>query len=211
MDQANGKEPPLRAIDDLPAHAPPSAAIPALPGPPDADILRAVAAGDFAHFDTFVDRYKVRLIRYLAHRTGDRDAAEDLAQDVLIRVLRGAFAGRSSVATWVFSIANRCAIDHARSRRRRRDPAGHPADEPASHALDPALLAMRQDSDRRVERLLAQLPPPQREVIALKVFGDLSFTEVATVLGRPVGTVKSQMRYGLQKLHELLSCENPSD
>jgi RNA polymerase sigma-70 factor (ECF subfamily) len=203
MDHVNGKEPPLRAIDDLPAHAPPSAAIPALPGPPDADILRAVTAGDFTHFDTFVDRYKVRLIRYLAHRTGDRDAAEDLAQEVLIRVLRGAYAGRSSVATWIFSIANRCAIDHARSRRR-RDPAGPPAEEPSSHALDPALLAMRQDSDRRVERLLAQLPPPQREVIALKVFGDLSFTDVAAVLGRPIGTVKSQMRYGLQKVQELL-------
>lgn len=209
MDHVNGKEPPLRAIDDLPG-PPPAAPPPAPPGPADADILTAVAAGDFAHFDTFVDRYKVRLVRYLAHRTGDRDAAEDLAQEVLIRVLRGAYAGRASVATWVFSIANRCAIDHARSRRR-RDPSGQPAAEPSSHALDPALLAMRQDSDRHVERLLAQLPPPQREVIALKVFGDLSFTEVATVLGRPIGTVKSQMRYGLQTLQELLSHETSSD
>jgi RNA polymerase sigma-70 factor (ECF subfamily) len=206
MHHSHGKEPPLRAIDDIPAPpAPPTSS-----DVPDADILRAVAAGDFAHFDTFVDRYKARLVRYLAHRTGDRDAAEDLAQDVLIRVLRGAFAGRSSVATWVFSIANRCAIDHARARRRRRDPAGQPAaEEPASSALDPALLAIRNDSDRRVDRLLAQLPPPQREVIALKVFGDLSFTEVATVLGRPIGTVKSQMRYGLQKVHELLGGAPP--
>src|SRR5690242_18904718 len=90
----------------------------------DAELLNRIASADARAFDAFVDRYKRRLAGYIRVRVGDRHAAEDLTQEVFLRLFRSTigagagrsagFAGRSSVATWLFTIAQNCIADHRR-------------------------------------------------------------------------------------------------
>jgi RNA polymerase sigma-70 factor (ECF subfamily) len=74
-------------------------------------------------------------------------------------------------------------------------------------ALDPAAAAARAEAVEGVHRLLGRLPAEQREVLALKVLGGLTLSETAAAIGCPLETVKSRLRYGLEKVHRML--ENP--
>lgn len=133
------------AQPDIPAHT------------EDAAILAAVHAGQHQAFDRLVERHKTALLGYICHRVGDVHAAEDLLQELFLRVfraaLRGGFDGRSSVKTWLFTIANNCITVYRRaSGRRRVVPVGDLAaehDRPASHS-DPAEAALIAEEHRRL-------------------------------------------------------------
>ncbi len=155
-------------------------------------------------------RYKLRLVRYLHSRVADVHLAEDLAQEVFLRVFRAAqgnkFAGRSGVKTWIFTIANNCLIDCWRSSRRRAAVAGPgKADQFESAASTPDCSAA--DSEQRALILAAinQLPDDQQQVVGLKFFANMTFAEIAEVVGVSISTIKSRMRYALIKLEHSLS------
>ena len=186
--------------------------------PDDASILSAVGRGDVRVFDVLVDRHKDALFAYLRYRIGgDAHEAEDLLQEVFLRVFRsarrGEFAGRSAVKTWLFAVANNCITDHLRARRRRSRVESAPgpsrewcgAGEGRIVAETPLDAAIEAESRQRVVWLLAQLPEPQREVVAMKVMGGLTFAEIAEATGCPVPTIKSRMRYGLSKIQRILT------
>ncbi len=198
------------------------------PGPdagpdPDALLLRTVAAGDPQAFAAFYDRWAPRLFRYCSAHMGDREAAADTCQEVLIAAWRGAagFAGRGSVAAWLFGIAHRRVADALRSAARRAGPAG-PGDarwelDPAEH--DPGAAgghdiqagggadpvdprdAMREAEVRLdVGAGLAQLPAAHREVLVLAYAFGLSCAEIAAATGVPEGTVKSRLHHARRGL-----------
>jgi RNA polymerase sigma-70 factor, ECF subfamily len=185
----------------------------------DAAILAEIAGGDLARFDVLVDRYKVRLMSYLGHRVRDRHQTEDIVQEAFLRLFRaardGGYRKQASVCTWLFTIADNCATDHLRAAGRRRltlesDAAGTNDDSASmldgfsSRDIGPADTAVRRESQGRAEALLDCLPEEQRRVVALKVLGGLTLAEVATVVGCPLGTVKSRLLYGLRKIEALL-------
>jgi RNA polymerase sigma-70 factor (ECF subfamily) len=188
----------------------------------DAAILAEVARSDFRRFDVLVDRYKVRLTAYLGHRVPDRHHAEDLAQEAFLRMFRaarmGGYSGRAAVfSTWLFTIADNCATDYLRASGRQplaleSDMAADPGDARAgaidrfpSADIDPADAAAHRESQGRADALLASLPEEQRRVVALKILGGLTLSEVAAVVGCPVGTVKSRLLYGLRKIEALVT------
>ncbi|MGA2031862.1 MAG: sigma-70 family RNA polymerase sigma factor [Thermoguttaceae bacterium] len=187
----------------------------------DAEILAEIAGGDLRRFDVLVDRYNVRLTAYLAHRVPDRQHAEDLAQEAFLRMFRaarmGGYSGRAAVSTWLFTIADNCATDFLRASGRQplaleSDMAIDPGDGRSgaldrfsSADLDPADAAAHCESQDRADALLASLPEEQRRVVALKILGGLTLSEVAAVVGCPVGTVKSRLLYGLRKIEALLA------
>ena len=186
----------------------------------DGAILRQIARGDQSHFDEFVDRYKTRLIGFIRTRVNDQHQVEDLAQEVFMRVFRAAQDGNfreanASFAAWVFTIANNCVVDFHRERTRKpvvpesdvgdgRRNVGL-IDASTANTVDPMLAASRAEEQQRILERLACLPEPQREVITLKVYGQLTFAQIADVLPCPLATVKSRMRYGLLKMHSLLT------
>jgi RNA polymerase sigma factor (sigma-70 family) len=90
----------------------------------DAEILAEIARNDLRRFDALVNRYKVRLMRYIGHRVRDRHHAEDLTQEAFLRLFRAARAGgyseRASVSTWLFTIADNCVTDYLRAAGRKR-------------------------------------------------------------------------------------------
>ncbi len=184
--------------------------------PDDAALLKAIAAGDTRQFDLFVNRYKGRLFGYLCRRIGDSHRAEDLTQEVFLRVFRAVgrsgYAGGASATTWLFTIANNCAVDEMRAQQRRpvvlEGDLGRGAASPFDRgdlSADPAEAAMRAADRQRADEALRRLPEEQQQVVSLRLAGGLTFGEIAEVVGCPMPTVKARMRYALQKLAAALS------
>ena len=187
----------------------------------DADLLEAVCDGCPERFSQLVGRYKHRLFAYIVYRLGDPDIAEDLTQDVFLRVFRAAIGGRfarkCSVRTWLFTIANNCITDQLRSGERRPPAACQSACEsgdtiehcpPASDDdSNPLQILLRKETLQRANAILRRLPSEQCEAIVLRLHGGLRFAEIAEVVGCPVATAKSRMRYGLIKIHNILMAD----
>ena len=145
--------------------------------------------------------YSGELFGFALSRLGDRGLAEEVVQDVFMRVWRHAAeydAARGSVRTWLYGIARNAIIDLERHRSRRpplaiREPEGEgaaAADEP----IERALLRWQ------VQAALERLTPEHREVVRLAHLGGLSVQEIADLTGLPSGTVKSRTYYALQNL-----------
>lgn len=172
----------------------------------------AIAAGlkrqDAGLLDELIVRYQHRLLRYLLFLTSSRELAEDLFQEVWIRVmLRGAqFNGKSRFDTWLFTIARNLVIDFRRKRTLASldeliDGAGDDDRPMAIEITDEQpspfdRLATGEDR-LRVSEALLQLDTLYREVLVLRFHEDLSLQEIAAVTKAPLSTVKSRLYRGL--------------
>lgn len=173
-----------------------------------------MAQGDEAALGRLYDRYG-QLIFSLAMRiVRDSGTAEEVTQEVFVRLWRSAAsfaAERGSVQTWLLRITHNLALNEVRRKQSRPVAADHfdwavdgmvlvdPRQE-----NDPALAAWLRERAEHIQRALAQLPTVQRRAIELAFFGGLSQAEVASALGEPLGTVKSRIRAGMQRLREVL-------
>ncbi|MEA2178298.1 MAG: hypothetical protein QOG77_1595 [Solirubrobacteraceae bacterium] len=144
----------------------------------------------------------------LAHRImGDRQSAEDVTQEAFVSVWRaesGYSAARGSVRSWLLAIVRNRAIDALR-RASVRMPLGYDDDgameaQPAPERTDSE--ALRREDARVVRTALGALPHDQSEVIGLAYFGGFTHTEIAGLLGVPLGTIKGRMRLGLEKMRQ---------
>ena len=166
----------------------------------DTELVAAMARGDRAALAALYDRYCTLMFSVALRMLRDRQAAEDLLQDVVVEAWRRAgtySASRGTVRTWLMMRLRSRALDKLRSAPVRREVA---VDEPRAVAdeggEDPQLGPDRAS----VRRALAALPPDQREVLELAYFRGLSSSEIAVHVGTPIGTVKSRTRAGLDRL-----------
>ncbi|MDP2710591.1 MAG: sigma-70 family RNA polymerase sigma factor [Solirubrobacteraceae bacterium] len=162
-----------------------------------------VKAGSADALGVLHDRYCDRTYSIARSVCRDDGRAQDAVQETFIAIwkARATYEQRGNVAAWVLTIARRRAIDIAR----RNDP--HVARRASDEWLDtvpaPGCVAehvQRRMQARGLQGLLAELPEPQREVIALAFYGQLTHTEIAEHLQLAAGTVKGRMRLGLQRL-----------
>lgn len=172
----------------------------------------AIAAGlkhqEAGLLDELIVRYQHRLLRYLLFLTSSRELAEDLFQEVWMRVLlRGAqFNGKSRFDTWLFTIARNLVIDYRRKRTLASldelFEAGSDDDRPMTFEISDDQpspfdrMASGEDRDRVSEALLS-LDTVYREVLVLRFHEDLSLQEIAAVTRAPLSTVKSRLYRGL--------------
>lgn len=165
----------------------------------DGALLARVARGDGAAFRELYDCFADRVFRYALTLLRNRHLAEDVLQETMIAVWKGAttFAGRSQVSTWIFGIARHQAYrllrDEAKGERMASEPVSFP---------DPAPVVER---EKRVQRAVAALPPEQREVVFLTFYEGLPYGEIARLQEVPEGTVKSRMFHAKKKLAEVLA------
>jgi RNA polymerase sigma-70 factor, ECF subfamily len=170
----------------------------------DEDLISLVEASDAEAFATLYDRHS-RAAFSLAYRMmGDRQAAEDLAQDAFLKVWRNASsyrAERGSVRTWILSIVHNRGIDQIRSlasRRRTQDRVE--ASAPRSQPSEAFAETWRNSQRDQVREALNTLPPEQLKILELAYFSGYTHVEISELLGLPLGTVKGRMRLGLKKV-----------
>lgn len=171
----------------------------------DRQIVKRIASGDRQALSELYVRYQRPLFNYLLQLTPDYGLAEELLQDTLVAVWKNArsFEGRSTVQTWLMGIARRQAHN---TLRQRKLPLADETELEGLAAADPEPEDFTLASVARDELVTAfrQLPPVQREVLVLTFVQELSYAETATILGVPIGTVKSRLSNARRALRTLL-------
>ena len=177
-----------------------------LPEPDDFALMAALRTGDPGAFDLLAARWRPRLVNFLRSLGADPEAAEDGAQESLLRVYRYRDAYRPDVpfAAFLFTLARRAFLDgRRRARRHERRSSGLTVDDPS---VAPAAAAGDDGCAERIDLAVAvaSLPRRLRDVVELGVLRGLPYPQVAALLGIPVGTVKSRMHHAVRRLREVL-------
>ena len=180
----------------------------------DRELVARSAAGDERAMSDLYDRYGTVLYTVAYRVVGQRADAEEVVVEAFAQAWRdaGRFeAGRGSVAAWLTMIARSRALDLVRARGRRDKLAATAAvsgldagPATADPAASPADRAEEDERRRMVRQAIESLSPPQRQAIELAFFEGLSQSEIAARLNEPLGTVKTRVRLGMQKLRESL-------
>ena len=182
--------------------------------------MAAYQTGDVAAFQELVVRHERPLWTFLRRFVGDAATAEDLLQEVFLRVVRtaGEWKADAKFSTWLYTIARNLCTDQARRAEHRRavsldapslpteDGGGAPVwgDRIAGGAGGSEDAAMNRQLGAEIDRAVDALPPDQREVFLMREVMDMPFAEIARAVGATEPTVKSRMRYALEKLRQAL-------
>ena len=172
----------------------------------DEALLAGIAAGDEKATLVFVRRYQRRIFGLALGIVGDAGAAEDVAQEAFIRIMRHAAvfdARRGSVTTWTLTITRNLAIDNVRVRRNiPLAPDDRVFLDLVSRERQPEDAALVADASQRVRAALSNLPLEQRRAVVLAAMYGRTAAEVAVAEDIPLGTAKSRIRLGMAKLRD---------
>ena len=190
----------------------------AMPVPDDAPeiLLERYLRGDEAAFASLVARYEERLYVFIVRMVGDAHLAEDVFQQVFVKVAKNAAAydGRAAFSTWLYRIARNTALDELRRRNRRREESGGPERDwnalPDNDSESPLDGMVRTEMAERIRAALERLPVEQREAFLLKEEGDLDFGEIGVILDCGRETAKSRFRLAVGKLRAMMGLDGPS-
>lgn len=177
----------------------------------DLELVQQLQAGSLEALGELYDRYRQMVFRTGLAITGDQEAANDLLQDVFLRLHR--FAGRIDpvrpLEPWLYRMTANLAYTWVKRNQRWLRPLEDLADWLAGTVRNlPYEQAEQNDEWHEVQRALSALPLPQRVVVVLYYLNDLSLQEVADILDVPLGTVKSRLHYGRRALKQSLGFED---
>ncbi len=184
-----------------------------LGSPQDGELMRRFAAGDMAAFEQLYGRHKGGLMRFLQRGLGRRETAEECFQEVWSRVIsaRDRYQPDARFATWLYQIANNLLIDQYRRQRPELNVETLPEEADAidnpiapAPALSPEDTLGAFEQARRLQQALAELPDEQRIAVQLRLEQELSLEEIGAITGAGRETVKSRLRYALDKLKDRL-------
>jgi len=162
--------------------------------------------------DRLIEQYQQRLYRYLLFLTGNRALAEDLFQETWVRVLeRGhQYNAKNKFESWLFTIARNLVIDVSRRKKiASLEEVGNPDSEqsfdpPDDRAISALQMLVARENQKAVQLSLLKIAPYYREVLLLRFHEELPLEEIATVLAKPISTVKSRLYRGLEALKSAL-------
>jgi len=179
----------------------------------DEDLMVSYQQGEVRAFELLLGRHRKSVYNFIFRYVGDKETAEDLLQETFLRVIKGAdaYKRQAKFTTWLYTIARNLCVDQTRRRKHRKHAsldAPMVASEDSGTLLD-VIPSSEMASDRKsvnkelhetMQRAIAALSEEQREVFLMREFLDLPFKQIAEVVGVPENTVKSRMRYALEKL-----------
>ncbi len=183
-------------------------------GMSDEALMLAYRDGDAAAFEALYRRWRSRLYRYLLRQCGAAAHADELFQDIWLKVVnaRKGYEAAAKFSTWLFRIAHNRLIDHYRAQGRAEivsyddDPedADRVASLPAAATAQPEALLERKALAQELVRHIEALPAAQRETFLLSEEGELTLEEIAAATGTNRETAKSRLRYAVNKLRSAL-------
>ena len=184
----------------------------------DRELIEQIRERDAPAFEVLFERYRHSLLKHILHIVRDERAAEDLVQEVFLRVWTsaGQWDGRGELRSWLYRIATNLALNHLRAVHRRRqqplevpeeaydDEDGAPTQMPTwlidSASPDPQEILEQAEQSKFLWELVDDLPDGKREVVHLVYGAEMDIRQVADELGVPIGTVKSRLHYTLKRL-----------
>jgi RNA polymerase sigma-70 factor (ECF subfamily) len=177
----------------------------------EAQIARGLRRRDPDLLDALIEQYQHRLLRYLLHLTGNRAVAEDLFQEVWVRVLEKGhlYDGRNRFVTWLMSIGHNVAIDYLRKRNpasldEMQDPEDGAPFEPPATGPSPYEQVEAHQRQQMFDEALERVPPLFREVLVLRFQEQMKLEEIAKLIHIPLATVKTRIYRGVNALKPLL-------
>lgn len=185
--------------------------------PSDRSLMQACQEGDLSAFEQIVERHKDHLVNFFDGMCNDRDLAEDLAQEVFIKLFkaRDQYQPSGKFTSYMFTIARNHWYDHLRKEKRTPDPVsletqvgdGESGNELKSlieddSADEPFETLSEEQKKERMRELVRELPEEQRMVIVLSCFEQKSHDEISEILDIPVGTVKSRKYLAIKKMND---------
>jgi RNA polymerase sigma-70 factor (ECF subfamily) len=181
----------------------------------DSDLIAQAAAGDHSAFHLLVERHRTMVYRVAYQFAGNHHDAEDIAQEVFIKIYRSLerFRQDAQLTSWIYRIVMNACIDH----RRRHSPAGAaPFGEEAelkmlntpAEAPDPEERAYAGELGQVLDAEIQRLPPGQRIVFVMRHHQGLKLCEIANALGLAEGTVKRQLHAAVHRLRQALTVAN---
>lgn len=186
--------------------------------PPDEALMLRYQAGDASAFAQLVRRHQGPLYNFALRQVRVPQVAEDVVQESFVRVVQNAadFKHEARFTTWVYTITRNLCIDHLRKRALRKHPSldesrGEEGEGPTlgEQTADPRASVEREATGSELKERIAlavdKLPDEQREVFLMREIANLPFKEIAEITSVPENTVKSRMRYALERLQEALA------
>jgi RNA polymerase sigma-70 factor, ECF subfamily len=181
----------------------------------DTKLVELARAGDARAYGTLAERHQARTYATLVKLVGDHDLAMDLTQDAFVRAWRqlATFEGRSAFSTWLYRIAVRLAYDAIARERRLLPPGYERADgiDVADPAPGPDRSVERHADAALLERRIADLPELQRAVVILRTYDELSYREIAEILGTTEGSARVSYHHAITKLRGCYAEETKSE
>ncbi|MGH7495265.1 MAG: RNA polymerase sigma factor [bacterium] len=175
-----------------------------LEGPADNEIMMRVRDGEVSQLGLLFERHQTMLYNFFLRQSGNREASQDMVQEVFLRILRyrQTFRGESKFTVWMYSIARNAYADHFRKRKKETpvDTGGLEAssDDPLPHET------MEQDQEvALLRRALDRLSSEKREVLMLSRFQNLKYEEISQILNCPVGTIKARVHWAIKDLRKI--------
>jgi len=167
---------------------------------PDEELMLAYGGGDAGAFETLYARHRGGLFRFVLRAVKDRGVAEELFQEVWVRVIeaRERYAPKARFTTWLYTIAHNLLVDHWR--KKGLSLVALDSDDVPSESANPARQAEAREALARLVHALDTLPAAQREAFLLHEEGGLSVAEIAAATGAGEEAAKSRLRYAMGKL-----------
>jgi RNA polymerase sigma-70 factor (ECF subfamily) len=179
----------------------------------DEDLMVLYQRGEVRAFELLLSRHRKPVFNFILRFVGDRETAEDLLQEAFMRVIKGAeaYKRQAKFTTWLYTIARNLCVDQTRRRKHRKhasldapidtgDDSGTLLDVIPSNEMASDRKSVNKQLHATMQRAVEGLSEEQREVFLMREFLDMPFKQIADVVGVPENTVKSRMRYALEKL-----------
>lgn len=183
----------------------------------DEELMEAYREGNARAFECLLRRHQRPVFNFILRHVGVESVAEEMLQEVFLRIIKGtaSYQRTAKFTTWLYTIARNLCVDQSRRAKHRHtvsldQPVGRGESQTRLSDLvpsdDPSVdrQAIGQELKQRLEHAIAQLSEDQREVFLMREYSGLPFKEIAEIMDCPENTVKSRMRYALERLRESL-------
>ncbi len=170
----------------------------------DAEVMARVRDGDLGKLSVLFDRHHRRLFGYCFRFVGNREAAEDLVQEVFVRMLRyrRSYRERGTFEAWMFRMTRNVCLDHLAALEAEVLVEELPPQSAEAPEPEPDVVAAGREELRYLERALDRLPEDKRDLLLLARFGSLTYQEIAESLGCTVAALKVRVHRALRQLKE---------